>query len=501
MSHVGPVRKAADLIGGNWLPIPGDALQSRDPAAPDRVVWSGSPHVKHVHQAIQAARDAFPAWRGSAINDRADALRRFAQVSVRHAERLACTITAEMGKTLAESRAEAKLLQDKVEITLEPATLSRVASVEVAVAPGKRGTCQFRPHGVMAVVGPFNFPAHLPNGHWIPALLLGNTIVFKPSDRTPATGQILGEIAVEAGLPPGVFNVVQGGVDVASALVAHDDIDGILFTGSFAVGRRILEANLDRPGRMIALEMGGSNAAIVWKDADLRRAVIECARSAFVTTGQRCTCTRRIIVHASIAERFATALCKVASTLVVGAGTDPEPIFMGPLATHAAREAVFQRQSALASAGGRVLLEAARFDRAGWFAGPGVIQVDRFNRETDCETFGPLVQMCVVESLDEAIQQSNETNFGLVASVFTKDDRVWQACFDGLRVGCLNHNTGTAGASSRLPFGGLGRSGNLRPAGSLAIDSAAFPLSGMHDATPSTAAVPGMRVEDHWFTA
>jgi len=317
-------------------------------------------------------------------------------------------------------------------------------------------------------------------------------VVFKPSDRTPAVGQILAEIAEESGFPAGVFNVVQGGADIASALVAHEGIDGVLFTGSFPVGRRIMEANLDRPGRMIALEMGGSNAAIVWSDADLRRAVIECVRGAYATTGQRCTCTRRIIVHEAMADRFITAFCKLASTAIVAPGSDPEPVFMGPVVSSAAREAVLERQAALARQGGRVLLEAAAFDRAGWFVGPGLVQVDRFDRARDCETFGPLAQLSVVRSLEDAIEQADASDFGLVAAVFSGSDRVWTACVEGLRVGCLNWNTGTAGASSRLPFGGLGRSGNLRPVGSMAVDLAVHPLATLSDPTQDSVVPAGL---------
>jgi succinylglutamic semialdehyde dehydrogenase len=241
---------------------------------------------------------------------------------------------------------------------------------------------------------------------------------------------------------------------------------------------------------MIALEMGGSNAAIVWNDADLRRAVIECVRGAYATTGQRCTCTRRIIVHEAMAERFITAFCKLASTAVVAPGLDPEPVFMGPVVSQVARDAVLERQAVLARSGGRVLMEAVAFDRPGWFVGPGLIQVERFDRVNDCETFGPLVQLSLARSLDEAIAQANATDFGLVASVFTASDAVWSSCREGIRVGCLNRDTGTAGASSRLPFGGLGRSGNLRPAGSFAVDLAAYPLSTLEDASPDSA-VPG----------
>ena len=234
----------------------------------------------------------------------------------------------------------------------------------------------------MAVLGPYNFPAHLPNGHIVPALLLGNTIVFKPSEKGASVGQLLAELAHEAGFPAGVFNVVQGGAAIASRLSTHDGVDGVLFTGSFPVGRRILEANLDTPGRLIALEMGGSNPTVVTANADLRRAAIECARASFATTGQRCTCTRRIIVEDSVADRFVPMFLKVASNLVVAAADDGVPAFMGPLVTAEARDAVLSAQHTLASRG-RLLLEASVLDRAGFFLTPGVVEIDRFCRASE----------------------------------------------------------------------------------------------------------------------
>jgi succinylglutamic semialdehyde dehydrogenase len=165
---------------------------------------------------------------------------------------------------------------------------------------------------------------------------------------------------------------------------------------------------------------------------------------------------------------------------------------MGPVVSREARETVLARQAALARAGGRVVLEAAAFERPGWFVGPGLVEVPRFERAGDCETFGPLAQVSVVRGLEDAIAQANATDFGLVASVFTADEAVWRSCLADLRVGCLNRNTGTAGASSRLPFGGLGRSGNLRPAGSFAVDLGAYPLATMSDPTTATALPPGI---------
>jgi succinylglutamic semialdehyde dehydrogenase len=364
----------------------------------------------------------------------------------------------------------------------------------------------------MAVVGPFNFPLHLPNGHIGPALLAGNTIVFKPSDKTPATGQLLAGLYHEAlqsvNAPAGTFNLVQGAADVASRLVGHEEIDGVLFTGSWPVGRRILEANLDRPGRIIALELGGNNPAVVMDDADLRPAAIECARAAFATTGQRCTCTRRIVVHEAIAGKFVPLLAKIASTLVVG---DPKGVaggqpFMGPLIRAEAVVAALRTQRRWADEGGAVVLESTAMASAegGHYITPGIVRVPGFTRDEagcggDTELFGPLVRVCVVGSLDEALVQANATRYGLAASIFTKDERAQERFLHESRAGCVNVNTGTAGASGKLPFGGVGLSGNHRPAGAFALDYCAYPVASMIERGSEAPLSPGMKFDEGWL--
>jgi succinylglutamic semialdehyde dehydrogenase len=278
--------------------------------------------------------------------------------------------------------------------------------------------------------------------------------------------------------------------------VAHEGVDGILFTGSWPVGRRILEANLDRPGRMVALEMGGSNPAVVMDDADLRQAVVECVRCAFLTSGQRCTCTRRVVVHRAVADRFIAAFVEAARSITVGPG-DAVPVpFMGPVISREAREAVLAFQRECAARGEDVLLESRALPGDGWFVTPGVLRARRFERATDREVFGPMVRISVADGLDDAIEQANATEFGLAASVFTRSEGVVQAAMARLRAGCINVNCGTAGASGKLPFGGLGRSGNLRPAGAAMIDACAYPVASM--AEPGDAAVipPGLTVPE-----
>ena len=510
----------AHLIAGRWIPADSGEheIVSRNPARPPEVVWRGHSRLALVADAVAAARAALPAWSRWSRERRFAVLTRYRDLCVKHAARIAALITQETGKVTWDAQGEAAALPAKVDITLdasEHGPLRRVTDFEVPLGASRAGRCWFRPHGVMAVLAPFNFPMHLANGHIVPALAMGNAVVLKPSDKTPATGQLLVELLHEAleaeKAPPGVVNLVHGGADVARALVDDDGVDGILFTGSWPVGRRILEANLDRPGRIVALEMGGNNAAVVMPDADLRQAAIECVRSAFATTGQRCTCTRRLVVHRAVADGFIPAVVRAAAELKVG---DPlTPAFMGPIISDAARKSVLEFQST--ARGGAVLLESRPVLGEGWFLTPGVMRVERFVIEerhqgstasrhqgeagSDTEVFGPLVRVSVVDSLDDAIQQANATRYGLAASIFTKDAAAAERFLHEARAGCVNVNTGTAGASSRLPFGGLGHSGNHRPAGSFSLDYCAYPVAGMIESGATAQVPPGMTFDDGWL--
>ncbi|MRG96330.1 aldehyde dehydrogenase family protein [Polyangium spumosum] len=503
----------SDLLEGQWVPLPGDALTSRSPARPAEVVWQGSPAPAHADAAVAAARRALSAWAALPAERRFSALRRFRDLCKARAAEMARLISDETGKALWDARAEADLLAAKVDITLDASEhggLRRVSGFEITLSPSRTGRAWFRPHGVMAVLGPFNFPAHLPNGHIIPALALGNTVVFKPSDKAPAVGQTLAawlsEALVAEGAPPGVLNLVHGGASVASRLVANPDIDGVLFTGSWPVGRHIMEASLDFPGRILALEMGGNAPSVVLPDADLRQAAIEVARSAFVSTGQRCTCTRRLVVHGAVAERFVRTIEAIASRLRVGDPlADPQP-FMGPIISAEARAGVLAAQERFAGGGAEVRLAARALPDAsgGHYVSPGIVRVDRFTLAeegpgADVEVFGPLLRYVVVDSLEEAIAQANTTRFGLAASIFTKDPGAIERFLAEARAGCVNVNTGTAGASSKLPFGGVGLSGNHRPAGSFSLDYCAYPVAGMIEAGAAAPVPTGMTFEESWL--
>lgn len=506
----------SDLIGGAFRPLNGSAIRSINPAHPSRTIWQGTPVLSHVDDAVAAARKALPIWSQWPVERRIAVLRRYQAIVTERKQRMGELICDETGKALWDSLAEAGILSGKVDITLDASEFGgfhRVQSYGFDISPTRTGRCTYRPHGVMAVIGPYNFPAHLPNGHIVPALLMGNTVVLKPSEKAPAVGQALIEMFHEAlaaeGAPPGVVNLVQGAAETAVRLTSHPGIDGILFTGSWPVGRKILEANLDRPGRIIALELGGNNATVVMPDANLELAAIEVVRASFVTTGQRCTCTRRLVVHEAVADRFVGAIVEAAKRLRVGDPRSEQPVFMGPLISRDARDAVLAFQESVIARGGVPLLrcepKATDGSTDGAYITPGIIRVDRFVADDsddsgcDREVFGPLLRVTTVKNLDEAIQQANATRYGLAASIFTTDPQAQQRFIAEARAGCVNVNTGTAGASSKLPFGGLGLSGNHRPAGSVSLDYCAYPVASMVESAPDAPLPQGMTFDPKWL--
>ena len=439
-----------------------EALESRSPADPDdRIGRFPVAGESEIDAAVGRARAAQPAWRDAGLEARSKVLRRFAELGRARVDALAQLIAREVGKALWDARAEAQLLAPKIEVTLDEGM--RLVS-EQRPAAGLRATAH--PRGVLAVYGPFNFPSHLPLGHIAPALATGNTVVFKPSELAPAVGAWLASLWREAGLPGGALELVQGGRETGSALARHPGLDGILFTGSYATGRALREATFDQPWKLLALEEGGSNPILVCADADLELAVAEAALSIAVTTGQRCSCARRLFVERAVFEPFGEKLARVLSGVRIGPPLEPG-VFMGPLVSkdaHARFEAM--RARAREAGGERILAVDPRLPPP--YTGPGLVRFEStrqshpYQRE---ENFGPEAALYPVADLDEAIAAANDSDYGLAASVFTRDRARYEHCVGRVRTGVLNWNRGTVGASGRLPFGGSRKSGNDRPAG------------------------------------
>jgi len=438
-----------------------ETFASTNPARPDDVIGEFTvADAADVAAAVARARAAFPAWRDLGLEGRSAALRRFQKITGARQGELARLIAREAGKAIWEARAEAALVPAKVDVSLGPG-MALVA--ERSVGAGARLT--YFPRGTLAVFGPFNFPAHLPNGHIVPALACGNTVVFKPSEQTPAVGAWLGERWHEAGLPEGVLEVVQGGAETGRSLAGYAGVDGVLFTGSWATGRTIAEAALDQPGKILALEMGGKNAIVVLADADLERAVAETALSIAVSTGQRCTCASRVFVEAPRADVFGERLAATLGALRVGDPLD-EATFMGPLVSQAAYDRVAKARERAREAGGERI--DFRVDRAPPFVGPALVRFEALRQSHPYqrdELFAPEAALYPVADLDQAITAVNDSDYGLAAAVFTRDRTRYEHCVGRIRTGVLNWNRGTIGASGALPFGGIGKSGNDRPAG------------------------------------
>jgi succinylglutamic semialdehyde dehydrogenase len=320
------------------------------------------------------------------------------------------------------------------------------------------------------VLGPFNFPGHLPNGHILPALLAGNTVAFKPSELTPHVGELMVRYWREAGLPDGVLNIVQGGREVGEALVAHQEINAVFFTGSFNGGRAINRALADRPGVITALEMGGNNPLIVDQAADIRAAAYLTIQSAFISAGQRCSCARRLIVPTGNDEFIETLIRMMAGVRVGPFDMEPAP-FMGRVISDAAADKLLDAQRELVKRGGRMIVEMKSVEgQSRSMLRPGIIDVTDVRDRSDEELFGPLLQLIRVPDFDAAIREANATAYGLAAGLFSDDRQLYERFFHESRAGIVNWNRALTGASSRLPFGGVGHSGNGRPSAYFAAD-------------------------------
>lgn len=449
-------------------------FRSIDPAS-GGVVWEGAEaDARQVEEAVAAARRAFPGWAMLTLDERKARVLAFQAELKTRADTMARTISRETGKVLWESRVELAAMIGKVDLSI-PAQAERAGEHHTATPFGE-AVLRHRPQGVMAVFGPYNFPGHLPNGHIVPALLAGNTVVFKPSELTPATAEMIASAWASAGLPPGVFTVVQGGRETGAAL-ADADIDGLLFTGSAATGAQLRRVFAERPKVILALELGGNNPLVAW-DGDVDEAAAIVVQSAYGTSGQRCSCARRLIVpQGAFGDSLVEAVATLADRLRIGAWTDmPEP-FMGPLVTAGAAHKARVQVEALVSRGARAIRPlAAPPGRSEAFVTPALLDVTGIEAP-DEEIFAPVLQVIRVAHFDEAIAAANDTRFGLTAGLVSGDDALWRRFIGEVRAGVINRNRPTTGASGAMPFGGVGESGNHRPSAWYAADTCAHPVA------------------------
>jgi succinylglutamic semialdehyde dehydrogenase len=462
-------------IDGQWTEGRGDGFASFDPATEARVWRGNEASTDQVGQAVAAARAAFPDWADRPRDERIAAMKRYQAALKARAPAFAEAISRETGKALWETTAELGSMAGKVDISIR-AYDERTGERTSETAFG-RATLRHRPHGVAAVLGPFNFPGHLPNGHIVPALLAGDTVVFKPSEETPHAGQLIAQCLEEADLPAGVFNLVQGGRDVGAALL-DQPIDALMFTGSGAAGAHFRRKFADDPHVILALELGGNNPLVVWDAADAEAVAGLVVQSAFVTTGQRCSCARRLIVPEGAAgDAVIEAVNSLVDRLIFAPwDSTPEP-YGGPLISKRAAEQALGALQQRIGLGAKVIRASGPVDNLpAAFVKPAILDVTRVD-VPDEEMFAPFLSVTRVAAFDEAIAQANATRYGLSAGLISDDPANWDRFIRRIRAGVVNFNRPTTGAAGDMPFGGLGASGNHRPSAYYAADYCAYPVA------------------------
>jgi len=481
------LQNPGNFINGEWLREgdPKQEIESVNPGDLSDTIGRFPSHINHVELAVKSARQAFARFKRTTLEERIELLQKYKSVIQARSEEMATLICREVGKPLWEARTEVKGMIGKVDLSIQ-AGMQLTQDVEIEnILPGVKGAYRHRPLGVMSVIGPFNFPAHLPNGHIVPALLYGNTVVFKPSEKTPGVGLLMADFFREAGFAPGVFNLVQGSRDISKALVSHPQVHGVLFTGSYPVGKAIKQATIDQPWKILALEMGGINSAIVHEDANLDQALAETITGAFLTTGQRCSATSRILIHESLYEEFSKEFVSKARQIEIG--NPMEEVFMGPLIDCFSRQSFLGAMEQAREEGFEILLEASELNpgKDGFYVSPlickGSANLEKMLDSTflQTEVFGPAVTLIPYSSLEDAMTLANASDYGLVCSVFTASESVFQECWHEVETGLVNWNKSTVGASSKLPFGGLKASGNFFPTAVTAGKYCSYPVTSM----------------------
>ena len=466
---------ASAFVAGRWIDGGSAPFQSIDPASGE-AVWDGeAAEPACVRAAFAAARGAFSDWALTPFEARRTVVERFEAILKDKAEDFAELIARETGKPLWETRTEAGAMAAKIGVSVR-AYEERTGRTLTQTAFGE-ATLGHKPLGVMFVLGPYNFPGHLPNGHIVPAVLAGNTVVFKPSELTPAVGELMVGCWAEAGLPDGVLNLVQGARETGAAALEDPNLDGVLFTGSWATGSYIHKMFAGRTGVQLALEMGGNNPLVVWGAGDAEAAARIAVLSAYITSGQRCSCARRLILpEGEAGDEIVDLIAAMIPQLVIDRwDAQPEP-FMGPLVTARAADITLQAQADLIAKGGRIIVEARRLGAGDAFVSPGLIGVDGVDAP-DEEVFGPLLQVRRADSFEAALAEANNTAYGLAAGLVSDDEGLWKRFWSGVRAGIVNWNRPTPGAASTMPFGGPGQSGNLRPSAYYAADYCAYPVA------------------------
>ena len=465
------------------------SLVSTEPATGEEI-WSAA--VGDAGAEVAAARAALGTWAAHSLAYRTEAVRRFANVVRKRENEFATLISRETGKPFWEARTEVAAVINKVQISID-AYSERTPQRKLEGALGNKIAVRHKPHGVLAVLGPYNFPAHLPNGHIVPALIAGNAVVFKPSEKTPATGAFLVECFHQAKIPEGIVRLLVGGPDEGRALAAEPGIDGLLFTGSARAGKALHKQFADTPHKILALELGGNNPLVVWDCKDVEAAATIVVQSAYLSAGQRCTAARRLIVEDGHEGPLLEAIQRLTDRLIVAEPFADPPPFMGPLIDLAAADHLQEQWLGLMMKGGKPVRRLDRPVDGLPFLTPALIDVTDIAERPDEELFGPVLQLIRVKDFDAAIDEANNSRFGLAASLVGGAPELYDRFWANVRAGVINWNKPTNGAPSNAPFGGIGLSGNHRPSAYYAADYCAYPVTSSEAAVVRAAIGDGLR--------
>lgn len=458
-------------------------IKRSSPADLDLKLWECPVDYSHVDKTINSVVEGHKTWRKLSQEQRNDFLRAYQLEVKKRQDEFALAISYEMGKPLWDAKTEAASLVAKVDVTIND-SLPRITNKEIKdILPKTNGHIIYKPIGPCLVIGPFNFPCHLANGQILSALVAGNAIVFKPSEKTCYSAQLMIECFHAAGFPKGVINLLQGDGEIARRLLKEKAIKGVFFTGSKEVGKKILEVTHHDLSKLVSLELGGKNTTILHSDANLEHATGELLKSCFLTSGQRCTSTSIVAIHRSLVDSFIPKFHDIAKKIIVDhpVESEKEP-FMGPLVDQGAVDAYLLFMGMAKREGFTEIMRGKLLERKtkGHYVSPSIHFAEKWNNDSHflhSEVFGPNVTFIPYDTIEEAIAIANATEYGLAAAVFTKDANIFKQCVEEIDSGLVNFNRSTVGASAKLPFGGVKNSGNYHPAALTTVDACVYQMA------------------------
>lgn len=455
------------------------------PADLNLKLWEVPVDYKDVERVIESAQLGFKTWRKISQDARNNLLKKYQEEISKRKDEIAMAISYEMGKPLWEAKTEVASVIAKVAVTIDE-SLPRIQNKKIEnILPKTTGHVYYKPIGPSLIIGPFNFPCHLANGQILSALVAGNSIIFKPSEKTCYSAQLLIECFHSAGFPEGVINLIQGDGEVARRLLKEKSIKGIFFTGSKEVGKKILDITHHDLSKLVSLELGGKNTSILHEDANLDATLPELLKACFLTAGQRCTSTSIVAISRSIHENFISKFHDLSKKIIIDHPVEfsREP-FMGPLVDQGAVDSYLLFMGMAKREGVEEIMRGKQLDRPkkGHYVTPSIHLAEKWNNDSmflQSEIFGPNVTFIPYDTIEEAIQIANSTEYGLASAVFTRNHAIYEKCVDDIDSGLINFNRSTVGASAKLPFGGVKNSGNYRPAALTTIDACVYQMASL----------------------